>query len=306
MSKIWTLSGLSFAQILKRIWEQTNEDDVFGRAAQLSYYFLLALFPLLLFLLTLLGYFADAGSQIRSSLLRYLGTVMPWSALDLVKKTMDEISIGASGGKLSFGFLAALWAASNGMTAITDTLNVAYDVQEKRSWWKLRLVAITLTIILALMIIMALAILLMGGRLADYIAAVAGLGPIFVSVWKILQWVLVLAFVVLTFSLIYYFAPDVPQRKWYWVTPGSLAAVVLWLLVSFGFRIYLHFFNSYSVTYGSLGALIILMLWFYFTGVAILIGGEVNAEIACAANPFPRHKHSPRLQSGAVETPVSS
>jgi membrane protein len=295
MSKIWTLSGLSWRQLAKRVWEQINEDDVFGRAAQLSYYFLLALFPLLLFLITLLGYLAGAGSQIRVTLLRYLGTVMPWSALDLVSKTIDEISSGAGGGKLSFGLVAALWAASNGMTAITDTLNVAYDVKETRPWWKVRLVAIVLTVMLALMIILALSTILLGGKLADFIAAAAGLGNTFIALWKILQWLVVLVFVLVTFGLIYYFAPNLAQRKWYWVTPGSLTAVVLWLLVSFAFRIYLHFFNSYSVTYGSLGALIILMLWFYFTGAAILIGGEVNAEIECAAKPFPRHKHSPQV-----------
>ena len=295
MSNIWTLSGLSGWQLAKRVWQQISEDDVFGRAAQLSYYFLLALFPLLLFLMTLLGYFADAGSQLRMTLLHYLGTVMPSSALDLVSKTIDEISSGAGGGKLSFGLLAALWAASNGMSAITDTLNVAYDVKEKRPFWKLRLVAIVLTIILALMIILALTTILLGGKLATIIAASAGFGNAFILGWKILQWFVLLIFVLVTFGLIYYFAPDLPERKWYWVTPGSLTGVALWLLVSFAFRIYLHFFNSYSVTYGSLGALIILMLWFYFTGAAILIGGEVNAEIECAAKPFSRHKHSPEL-----------
>lgn len=295
MSNIWTLSGLSWWQLAKRVWQQISEDDVFGRAAQLSYYFLLALFPLLLFLMTLLGYFADAGSQLRMTLLHYLGTVMPSSALDLVSKTIDEISNGAGGGKLSFGLLAALWAASNGMSAITDTLNVAYDVKEKRPFWKLRLVAIVLTIILALMIILALTTILLGGKLATLIAASAGFGNAFILGWKILQWFVVLIFVLVTFGLIYYSAPDLPERKWYWVSPGSLTGVALWLLVSFAFRIYLHFFNSYSVTYGSLGALIILMLWFYFTGAAILIGGEVNAEIECAAKPFARHKHSPEL-----------
>jgi len=295
MSRIWTLSGLSWKELAKRVWQQIQEDDVFGRAAQLSYYFLLALFPLLLFLMTLLGYFAESGSQIRDSLIRYLGTVMPGSATELVHKTIDEINSGASGGKLSFGLLAALWAASNGMTAITDTLNVAYDVKETRPWWKVRLVAIGLTISLAVMIILGLTTILLGGKLASFIAASAGFGGVFVTAWSILQWIIVLAFVLVTFGLIYYFAPNFPERKWYWVSPGSVTAVMLWLLVSFAFRIYLHFFNSYNVTYGSLGALIILMLWFYFTGAAILIGGEVNAEIECAAKPFPRHKHSQKL-----------
>src|SRR5215813_13888394 len=162
MSRIWTLSGLSWNELAKRVWQQIQEDDVFGRAAQLSYYFLLALFPLLLFLMTLLGYFAESGSQIRNSLIRYLGTVMPGSAIELVHKTIDEVSGGASGGKLSFGLLAALWAASNGMTAVTNTLNVAYDGKETRPWWKVRLVAIGLTIALAFMIILGLTTILLG------------------------------------------------------------------------------------------------------------------------------------------------
>ena len=285
--RIWTLSGQTWKEMLSRVLQQIKKDDIFGRAAQLSYYFLLALFPLLLFLLTLLGYFAEAGSQLRSGLIRYLGTIMPSSALELVHRTIDEISTGKGGGKLSFGLLAALWAASNGMTAITETLNVAYDLEETRPWWKVRLASVALTIMLALMIVLALATVLLGSRVAYLIAAAIDFGNTFVIVWKILQWPIVLIFLLVTFGLIYYFAPNLPSRKWYWVTPGSVTAVTLWLLASFAFRMYLHFFNTYKVTYGSLGALIVLMLWFYFTGAAILIGGEVNAEIE-----WSQRKHS--------------
>jgi len=280
---MWTLSGLTWKRFLARVWRQIWEDDVFGRSAQLSYFFLLALFPLLLFLITLLGYFAEAGSQLRNSLVRYLATVMPASALDLVQRTIDEISRDRSGGKLSFGLLATLWAASNGMTAITETLNIAYDLQESRPWWKVRLVAIGLTIMLATMILLGLTTVLLGSRLADFIAAMVGFGEPFVIAWKVLQWPIVLAFLLVTFGLIFYFAPDFRERKWSWVTPGSVTAVGLWLLVSFLFRLYLNFFNPYTVTYGSLGALIVLMLWFYFTGAAILIAGEVNAGLEYAS-----------------------
>jgi membrane protein len=285
--RIWTLSGQTWKEMLSRVLQQVKEDDVFGRAAQLSYYFLLALFPLLLFLLTLLGYFAEAGSELRHGLIRYLGTIMPSSALELVHSTIDEISKGKGGGKLSFGLLAALWAASNGMTAVTETLNVAYDLEETRPWWKVRLASVALTIMLALMIVLALATVLLGSRVAYLIAAAIDFGNTFVIVWKILQWPVALIFLLVTFGLIYYFAPNLPSRKWYWVTPGSVTAVTLWLLASFAFRFYLHFFNTYNVTYGSLGALIVLMFWFYFTGAAILIGGEVNAEIE-----WSQRKHS--------------
>jgi len=262
----------------KRLWTRINDDEIFGRAAQLSYYFLLALFPLLLFLVTLLGYFAQAGSEFRNTLLTYLATVMPSGAVKLVRTTLDEISIARGGGKLSIGLLAALWAASNGMGAISQTLNITYDVKETRPWWKVRLVSVLLTIALAVLIICALAIILYGGTIGDAIAGRYGLSGLFRTTWRILQWPIALAFAFATFSLIYNFAPNLRPNERQWLTPGAIAGVALWLLVSFGFRVYLHYFNSYSMTYGSLGALIVLMLWFYFTGAAILIGGEVNCE----------------------------
>ncbi|HEX7296452.1 MAG TPA: YhjD/YihY/BrkB family envelope integrity protein, partial [Pyrinomonadaceae bacterium] len=151
----------------KRVLSSIQEDDVFGRAAQLSYYFLLALFPLLLFLVSLLGYFAQAGSELRNSLLNYLAAVMPGAAVTLVHSTLDEISASAGGGKLSFGLLAAVWAASNGMGAISDTLNTAYNVKETRPWWKVRLISVLLTISLSILIITALVIILYGGTIGE-------------------------------------------------------------------------------------------------------------------------------------------
>jgi len=269
----------SWWEFLKRLYRRVNEHALLARSAQLSYYFLLALFPLLVFLVTLLGYFAQAGSQLRSALLNYLGTVMPYSAITLVHSTLDEISDARGGGKLSFSLLAALWVASSGMGAISDTLNVAYNAKETRAWWRVRLVSIGLTVGLTVLIVAALLIVLYGGRIGDALAASLGYSMLFEVAWRIVQWPIMLAFVFLTFELIYYFAPNLPRRRWQWLTPGGTAAVGLWLLVSFGLRFYLHFFNSYSRTYGSLGALIVLMLWFYLTGMAVLLGGEINSEI---------------------------
>lgn len=263
----------------RRLWKRINEHDVFGRAAQLSYYFLLALFPLLLFLLTMLGYFAHAGSELRTSLLVYLASIMPRAAVQLVRTTLDEISAARGSGKLSFGLLAALWAASTGMGAISQTLNVAYHVKETRPWWKVRLISILLTITLSVLIVMALAIILYGGRLGDVIAGSLGYSDAFRVAWTILQWPIALIVLLISFNLVYRFAPNIPRHKRKWFTPGAAVAVALWLMISFAFRIYLHFFNSYSLTYGSLGALIILMLWFYLTGTAILVGGEINSEL---------------------------
>jgi membrane protein len=272
------MKDFTWRERAKRLSARINDDGIFGRAAQLSYYFLLALFPLLLFLVTLLGYFAQAGTQLRYKLLSYLATVMPSAAVTLVHTTLDEISTARGGGKLSLGLLAALWAASNGMGAISETLNIAYKVRETRPWWKARLVSVFLTVALAILIICALAIILYGGTIGDAVAGRYGLSDLFRITWRILQWPIALAFVLATFNLIYNFAPNLRPEERRWSTPGAIVGVALWLLVSFGFRVYLHYFNSYSVTYGSLGALIVLMLWFYFTGVAILVGGEVNCD----------------------------
>jgi len=268
---------LQWKQFLKRLWERLSEHEIFDRAAQLSYYFLLALFPLLLFMMTLLGYFAGESAEVRDKLLSYLARVMPSSAIDLVYTTLNEITQARSGSKLSLGLLAALWAASNGMGAISDTLNGAYGVKETRSWWKVRLTAIILTVALSILIINALVIVLYGGGIGERLAAYLGLGSAFTIVWKILQWPMALFFLLVTFTMIYHFGPNVRPKRCQWWAWGTLVAIILWLLFSFAFRLYLHFFNSYGVTYGSLGALIILMLWFYFTGVSILIGGEINS-----------------------------
>jgi membrane protein len=282
-ASMWGFGGLTWKQLGKHVWNEMNADDVWGRAAQLSYYFLLALFPLLLVMMALLGIFADQGTELRNNLIAYLGEVMPSSAGDLVKSTVEELSNSAGAGKISFGLLATIWAASNGMGAISETLNTAYNVKESRPYWKTRLIATGLTAALALLIVSALALLLYGFQIADAVANWAGLSEAFKVTWKIVQWPIILFFILLGFNLIYYFAPDLKEQEWKWVTPGACIGVALWLLVSFGFKTYLSYFNSYSATYGSLGALIIMMLWFYFTGLAILIGGEVNSEIENAA-----------------------
>jgi membrane protein len=283
MASAWELGGLTWKELGRRVWNEIYEGDLLTRAAALSYYFLLALFPLLLFLIAMLGYFAEAGTELRRDMLRYLSTVVPRSASTLIRTTVDEITQNTGGGKLSFGLLAALWAASYGMGAISETLNSAYGVRESRPWWKVKLTAIALTIVIAVLTIAALTLVLYGGDIGEALATRLGLGEAFTLAWKILQWPIVLAFVLFAFALIYFFAPDIHEQRWYWITPGSLVGVGLWLLVSFIFRLYLRYFDNYSVTYGSLGAVIILMLWFYLTGSAILIGGGVNAEIENAA-----------------------
>lgn len=290
---IWKLGGLRWQVLTSRVWSEISEGILLTHAAALSFYFLLALFPLLLFLITMLGFFAETGTEMRDQLLANLSRVLPTSASALIYSTVDEIAVNAGSGKLSLGILTALWVSSSGMVAISEALNAMYGVHEARSWWKVRLEAIGLTIALAVLIISALSLILYGGEIGEHIAHYFNQDARFTTFWSVLQLPVVLLFVLFVFALIYYFAPNLNEQKWYWITPGSIAGVVLWLLVSFLFRVYLRHFDSYSVTYGSLGALIVLMLWFYLTGVAILMGGKINAEIenAAAAVGIPGAKH---------------
>ena len=283
MRSLWALRNISWFQLAKRVWNELDKDRVFGRAAELSYYFLLALFPLLIFLTSVIGIVMGSGTGTRHALFGYLGRIMPPSAFQLLDSTMYEVSAASGSGKISFGLLAALWAASNGLSAITDSLNAAYDLTESRPWWKQRLVAIGLTVALSVLIISALILVVAGGNIGEGLANHYGFGPAFAIAWKVIQWPVIFAALLLAFALIYYFAPDFHDQAWQWLTPGAAIGVVLWLLVSIAFRVYLHFFDSYSKTYGSLGAVIVLMLWLYFTGLAVLIGGEINSEIENAA-----------------------
>lgn len=273
----------------KNVWSRSENDQILGRSAQLSYFFLLALFPLLLFLITLFGYFNGAGSNLQQRMIDYLGDVMPPTALQLVVATLDEITKGRGTGKLSLGILLALWAASSGVNALAQALNSVYEVSETRSWWKVRLTSIAMTVSLSILIISALVLVLYGGHGGETLAARINAGRVFSFTWQALQIPIALVFVLIALVMIYRFVPNVSAKRHgkglrpsdyrrRWFSPGVIIAVFLWLIVSLGFRLYLHFFNSYSATYGSLGALIILMLWFYLTGAAILLGAEINCE----------------------------
>jgi membrane protein len=259
-------------------WAHMQENDVFGRAAQLSYYFLLSAGPLLIFLTALLGLIA-AGEEIRRDMLAWFAQMMPPSAFEVVTAMLDEIAGGASGRKLSLGILVTLWTASIGMVDLILGLNKAYDVKELRSWWRRRLVAMAFTVMLAALTITALALVLYGHQLGRMFSDSVGLGAAFTFLWGLTRWGIVTSFVLLAFILVYRFAPNVRERKWECAIPGALVAFALWLASSIGLRIYLSHFNEYNKLYGSLGAVIILMLWLYLFGVALLIGGEINSAV---------------------------
>jgi len=283
IESIWKLGGLTPKQLARRVWLAIEQDYLMSRASDLAYNFLLAAFPMLLFLVSLFGLFASESKHLQDSLFFYLSQVLPPAAFTLVKHTLDEIIRKSSGGKLAFGLAFAVWAGSGGMSSLMSALNIAYEVRDSRSWIKARLRAIALTMAISILIIAALLMVLYGGSIAEFVGMRLGFANLTVLGWKLAQGVIALGFVILSFALIYYFGPDLKEPHWHWITPGSLVGVVLWLAVSFGFRFYLNFFNNYSRSYGSLGAVIILLFWFQATGFAFLIGGEINSEIERAA-----------------------
>ncbi|MEO8596498.1 MAG: YihY/virulence factor BrkB family protein [Candidatus Solibacter sp.] len=269
-------------EFARLVWSKALSDNVFGRAAELAYFFLFSLFPLLIVLTSLLGT-VSGGAEIRGELLRYLRTALPPTASRLVESTLAEISAAGGGGKLSLGILGAFASAGAGMVAIIEGLNTAYNVREARPWLKRRAVALVLTLALSLFSLAALGIFLYGTQLGNFLANHAGVGAQFKSVWYILQWPLAAMCVFAALSLTYRFAPNVRVQQWRWIFPGAVVASVLWLAASAGLRLYLRFFDTYTAVYGSLGAVMILMIWFYLFGVAILIGGEVNCVLENAA-----------------------
>ena len=273
---LWKFGGLTPLQLIRLATDKIGEDELSTRSAALSYYFVGALFPMLLFLLSLLGIFAGAGTQFRDTIIGGLARVVPGSASQLIERVLNQVIRSSSGIKLAAGIVGALWAASGGVAAVVTSLNKIYRTAETRPWWKQKLTVIGLTLALAALIIVALILVLYGGKIGEFLANQVGLGSAFSFAWKILHWPVAFAAMFLSYSIMYYFGPDVVERRWHWVTPGAVAGVALWLVASLGFRVYLRFFDSYSATYGSVGAVIILLLWLYITGFAILVGGEVN------------------------------
>jgi membrane protein len=276
---VWHLGGLGWKQLIRRVWSASDDDDIFNRAYELAYNFLIAVFPLLLFLMAVFGLFASDKAKLSYDLFRYFQEILPPLAVDLLQKTVVDVIQTGNGGKLTFGLLIALYAGSSGTTQLISTLNVAYRVRETRSWIKVRFISLTLTLVISLLIIIASFMVLAGGLVAEFLGREIGWSSFIIAGWKALQLIMAISFVLIAYALVYYFGPNRKNRRWHWISPGSVAGVSLWLIASGALRLYLHFITSYSRSYGSVGAVIILLLWFHVTGLAFLIGAEVNTVI---------------------------
>lgn len=272
--------AISWRELIRRTVKDSLADDAFGLAAQLAYYFFLSLFPALLAIVALASFFPLYNFT--DSLVSALAPVAPAAVLQVLKDQLTKLSNGGHAGVFSIGVLMAIWSSSAAMVSIIEAMNRAYDITEGRPWWKGRLTAIFLTIGLAFFILTSLTLVLAGPQIADYLGNHLGFAPAFTTTWKILQWPIAFFLVSTGFGIVYYYAPDAEQ-EWVWITPGAVAATVLWILFSLAFRFYVVNFGHYEEAYGTLGAIILTLLWFYITGFVMVIGAELNAEIEHAS-----------------------
>jgi membrane protein len=286
LCSLWDLQGTPVRVLATRTWRSIIADRLFGHAAELGFYFLFALFPTLFSASSILGLAARSASRIYDRLLDYMALVIPTSALGAILSTFNETTAASTPGKVTFGVLASLWSASVGISAIQDTLNDVYKIKSARSYIYARICAIGLTILLTVLLTLMLGALF-GGDLVARISArhvpnwlLAGALGIAA---RIAGWTVATALLTLSFAVIYNLAPAFKRRCFHWLTPGGAVGIAGWLVTSLGFRAYLHFFNSYTIYYGSLGAVIVLLVWFYATGLMLLLGAEINSEIEAAA-----------------------
>ena len=270
-------SLLSF-QALKATVQDFQRDDALGLAAQLAYFLILALFPFILVLVSLMGTFGSP--ELASEVLAYFRQVMPQQVYELIEKYTSDIISGNRPAPylFSFGILFTLWSASGAFAALINALNRAYDVQETRPFWKVRGIAILMTLGLSVLILVGVLLLVVGEPIGQTIADVFGLGEIFEFVWNIIRWPVALFFMMFAVALLYYFSPDVNQ-PFRWITPGGLIGVLLWVLASVAFSFYVNNFGSYNKTYGSIGVVIILLLYLYISSLTILFGAALNATL---------------------------
>jgi membrane protein len=275
------VKGLGTAAV--QTWRRMQKNHTLAMAAGLSYYFLLSLFPAMIFAAAVLGYLPLP--HLFDQLMYGLSKVMPADSMAVVRKTLQGVFVPNRAGLLSFGMLFTLWSTSGGFAAIIEGLNVAYDVPETRPMWKTRLLAIGLTFIVGILMVVALAVLIVGPEFGTWVARHTHTTVLFAWIWPHLRWFVAVGFTVLAVELLYFLAPNIKQR--FWATlPGAIFAVAAWILVSLGLGIYLREFPNYNKTYGSLGAVIALMLWFYISGIVLLVGAEFNAEYArCCGDP---------------------
>ncbi|MFD4818258.1 YihY/virulence factor BrkB family protein [Peribacillus butanolivorans] len=276
----------------KQLIKEIKKDRVTGLAAEQAYYYLLALFPLLILLLSILPYL---NIDIQTAM-DTIKTFMPTETVEVIEENIINILSERNGGLLTFGFLGTIWSASNGMNAFIHSMNIAYDVKETRNFIKARFISIILTLGLVVAFIVMLGLPVFGKVIIDLLQQVISLPEEMQSLFSLLRWIIAVVVISLVLTFLYRFAPNksFPIKH---VIPGAVTATVLWLGISLGFSFYVSNFANYSSTYGSLGGVIILMLWLYLSGLIFVIGGEINAILH-------RQNSIPKKQSRTIVHPV--
>lgn len=270
------LEGVTARQFFGELYQEANEDDIFNGAAALGFYLTLAIFPAMIFVMAVIPYLPIA--DVDEAIMDLLRQALPKSAAEMFATVVDEVTGEQRGGLLSLGFAGALWATSTGMYAVMQQLNITYDVNEKRSFIRARLTAVALSLLFAVLVLGGFSLIVLGGQIQDWLGARFGVSDALLTFFVAFRWVTIVFGLLLAFALIYYLAPCVRQR-FVFITVGSCVGVTLLVLASVGFAWYAQNFGNYSATYGSIGAVIVLMLWLYIAGLAILIGSEINALI---------------------------
>lgn len=280
----WRLGGLSAREVASRVGDRAWTHEIPDRAAALSYYFLFALFPTLLLLAGLLGMLGTP--HLIDRLMVYAADVLPPDVATLVARTLHEVVTDADDSVadesvFSIGLLGVLWAASRGVSSAVAAINVVYGVADPRPWWRRQLLAIGMTVALCLFLLTALILLTFGEAVGYAVASWADLGVVFSVTWALAQWPVAMVLAVVGMDLTYHLAPAVRTRL-RWLSPGAVVALIGWVVASLGLRFYVHHFADYNATYGSIGAVVLLMIWLYITAGMLLLGAEINAVIARA------------------------
>ena len=269
----------SMLATLKRTATEFREDNLSDWAAALTYYGLLSLFPALIALVSIVGLFADPQSTTQkvTDIVTQIG---PQSAADTFSGPIESITSnrGAAGVLFVVGLVVALWSASNYVGAFMRASNIVYETPEGRPFWKLRPLQILVTLVMVILLALLALALVLTGPLADAVAEPLGIGDAAVTAWDIAKWPVMLAVVVAMIAVLYYASPNVKLRGLKWVTPGSIVAVIVWLVASAAFAFYVASFSSYDKTYGALGGVVALLVWLWITNLAVLFGHELNAE----------------------------
>jgi len=274
------LGSISYLELGKRVYRKVVDDDCSEHAAAMAYYFLFALFPFFLFLTTLIGVIPIP--DLLEYLMTQASTLLPGEAFKLIEDNIRALFLNKKEGLLSLGILLALWASSNAIVSVMDAMNKLYEVKEGRPFWKVRLVAILMVIGLSMLFLLALVLLMFGTKIGKYIADLINFGTLFLVAWHLVLVPVILFLLVLAVATVYYFTPDV-EHKWIWISPGAVVAIPLWIVMSLGFSFYINNFGSYDKTYGSIGAVIVLLLWLYLSGFVILAGAVLNSVVEHAS-----------------------